>query len=294
VCRSCGHVAGCGHCSVSMTYHSSDDRLRCHMCGASRGVPASCPECRDPAFRYSGVGTQRVENVVRKCFPKARVERMDADATTRRDSYDRILGDFRTGRIDILVGTQMIAKGLHFPNVTLVGIIYADVGLHMPDFRAGERSFQLLAQVAGRAGRGDVPGEVIVQTCTPFHGAVQAARRLDFDGFCDQELAFRKELGYPPFRRLICLTFRGLSDGGVAFACAAFGKGLRPRIDAGSELSEPCAAPIARVKRFYRHQLMLRTGSVARSVAAIRETMREIRMPKDVTCAVDVDALSLL
>ena len=153
ICPKCGFVSECDQCSVSHTYHRSEESLRCHICGGSRPVPPKCPECGDPAFRFSGMGTQRVESVINKCFPKARTVRMDADTTTRKTAYEEILGAFRNGKIDILVGTQMIAKGLHFPNVTLVGVVYADLSLHVPDFRAGERTFQLLAQVAGRAGR---------------------------------------------------------------------------------------------------------------------------------------------
>ncbi|MCX7591612.1 MAG: primosomal protein N', partial [Kiritimatiellae bacterium] len=162
ICPVCGYVATCSLCSVSCTYHRKEDRLRCHICGETYERPASCPSCHDPSFRFTGIGTERIERIVEKLLPAARVQRMDTDVTTRKDAHERILGEFRSGRIDILIGTQMIAKGLHFPNVTLVGIIYADLSLHMPDFRAGERTFQLLAQVAGRSGRGDVCGEVIV------------------------------------------------------------------------------------------------------------------------------------
>jgi len=184
-CPLCGYVAGCPNCSVSLTYHRQEQKLCCHICGHTEPVPKVCPnqKCRNPEIRYSGLGTQKVEETLRKLFPQARSVRMDSDALKRKDDYRRILGDFRTGKIDILVGTQMIAKGLHFPNVTLVGIIYADMALHQPDFRAGERTFQLLTQVAGRAGRGDVEGEVFVQAFTPFHPAIQYARRHDFAGF---------------------------------------------------------------------------------------------------------------
>ena len=184
VCPHCGHVVMCDNCSVSYTYHREDDRLHCHICGAERKRPEKCPSCQDPAFKFTGIGTQRIEKIVAKCFPHAKAQRIDADVTTKKDSYERILGDFKTGKTDILIGTQMIAKGLHFPNVTLVGIVYADLSLHMPDFRAGERTFQLLAQVAGRAGRGDVSGQVIIQTYTPHNPSVQAARRIDYEGFC--------------------------------------------------------------------------------------------------------------
>ena len=193
LCEKCGHVCGCPNCSVALTYHRPEQVLRCHVCGHHERVPPACPneKCKNPGIRYSGLGTQKVEEVLGKLFPAARIRRMDADVMKRKDDYRRVLGEFRAGRIDILIGTQMIAKGLHFPNVTLVGIIFADMALHLPDFRAGERTFQLLTQVSGRAGRGDVEGEVFVQAFTPFHPAIQYARRHDFVGFYEQEMEFR-------------------------------------------------------------------------------------------------------
>ena len=210
----------CPNCSVSLTYHRIDQRLSCHICGHIEKVPSVCPEpkCKNPAIRFAGTGTQKVEDVLAKLFPKARIKRMDADTMKRKDDYRRILGDFRAGKIDILVGTQMIAKGLHFPNVTLVGIIYADLALHQPDFRAGERTFQLLTQVAGRAGRGDVEGEVFVQAFTPFHPAIQYARRHDFAGFYEQEIEFREQLKYPPVSRVALLTLKGRNEEKVKFS----------------------------------------------------------------------------
>ncbi|MFC1453100.1 primosomal protein N' [Verrucomicrobiota bacterium] len=294
ICPRCGHVAGCDQCSVSYTYHRGDQRLRCHICGQQRSVPKTCPGCGDPAFRFAGFGTQRVENIVSKFFPHARIQRMDADVTTAKDSYDRILGDFRSGRTDILVGTQMIAKGLHFPNVTLVGVIYADLSLHMPDFRAGERTFQLLAQVAGRAGRGEVAGEVIVQTYTPFHMAVQAARRLDYEGMYDQEIEFRRELRYPPFTHLLCVTLRGGAEEKVSFCAGALADRLRQALPASVTVAGPTPAPLAKAKGKYRYQIMLRCGSVRTMTGPLKEALRETRMPKGIACTVDVDAISLL
>ena len=219
-CPLCGHVCECPNCSLALTYHRPEQKLRCHLCGHLEPVPAICPnpKCRNPAFRYSGLGTQKVEDTLGKLFPKARVKRMDADVMKRKDDYRRVLGDFRVGKIDILVGTQMIAKGLHFPNVTLVGIIHADLALHQPDFRAGERTFQLLTQVAGRAGRGDVEGEVFVQAFTPFHPAIQFARRHDFAGFYEQEMEFREQLKYPPVSRMALLTLKGRNEEKVKFS----------------------------------------------------------------------------
>ena len=294
ICRQCGYVAGCDQCSVSYTYHRSDDLLRCHICGGGRKVPERCPGCKDPSFKYSGMGTQRIEAIVRKCFPHANIQRMDTDMTKRKDSYDRILGDFRVGKTDILIGTQMIAKGLHFPNVTLVGVIYADLSLHMPDFRAGERTFQLLAQVAGRAGRGEVPGEVIVQTYTPFHVAIQAARRVDYEGFCDQELEFRRELSYPPFARLMCMTFRGASEEKVSFYAATVARRVKKTVEDKVIVSDPAPAPLSKAKGQYRYQVMLRSPSARAMTGPVADVLRDIKFPKGMTCSVDVDALSLL
>ncbi len=219
-CMQCGYVANCPNCSLSLTYHRPEQKLRCHLCGYFEPVPAACPnpKCRNPQIRYSGLGTQKVEDVLGKLFPHARVRRMDADVMKRKEDYRRVLGDFRAGKIDILIGTQMIAKGLHFPNVTLVGIIFADMALHQPDFRAGERTFQLLTQVSGRAGRGDVEGEVFVQAFTPFHPAIQYARRHDFVGFYEQEIEFREQLKYPPIARVALLTLKGRNEEKVKFS----------------------------------------------------------------------------
>ena len=294
ICPQCGHVANCEQCSVSFTYHRQTENLRCHICGACRQVPPRCPGCGDPAFKFSGFGTQRVESVVRRCFPQAVVERMDADATARKGTHDRILGDFRSGKTQILIGTQMIAKGLHFPNVTLVGVVFADLSLHIPDFRAGERTFQLLAQVAGRAGRGEVSGEVIIQTYTPHHVAVQAARRVDYEGFSDQEIEFRRELSYPPFARLICITLRGRSEERVASATTALGQFLKPALEGKALVSDPSPAPLARAKGYYRYQIMLRSRSVSAMTEVIRRAMNAVTLPKGVKASVDVDAMSLM
>jgi primosomal protein N' (replication factor Y) len=293
-CPKCGYVAMCEQCSIALTYHRHDESLKCHICGEVKRVPERCPGCQDPAYRLAGVGTQRVEAAVSKVFPKARVVRMDADATAGKDSHRRILNDFRTGKIDILVGTQMIAKGLDFPNVTLIGVLNADTNLHMPDFRAGERTFQLLTQVAGRAGRGDLPGEVIVQTFTPFHEAIQAARRLDYKGFCDKEFEYRRELGYPPFGRILCLAVRGAVEEKVSGAVEAFAGQLRPRLSPRVTLAGPAPAPLARAKGQFRFQIILRAPTAQAMTGPLKALLREFKWPSGVTATVDVDAVSLM
>ena len=296
-CPECGFVAECPNCSVSLTYHRAAQQLMCHICGHIETAPKKCPEtkCGNVAIRFSGLGTEKVEAALEKGFPSARVKRMDSDTLKRKEDYRRILGDFRTGKIEILVGTQMIAKGLHFPNVTLVGIIHADLSLHIPDFRAGERTFQLLTQVAGRAGRGEVEGEVYVQSFTPFHPAIQYARRHDYVGFYEQEIEFRQQLNYPPVGRVALLTLRGRSEDRVKFVADH----LRREMDTvAKELGEvvvagPAPAPLLRAENFYRYQIMLRTSrmpQLSRKLFALRETFQ---IPEDLRLVIDIDPMSL-
>ncbi|MBM3878843.1 MAG: primosomal protein N' [Verrucomicrobia bacterium] len=296
-CPKCGYVAGCPNCSVALTFHRSRQRLLCHICGHETAAPAACPEpkCRNPAIRYAGVGTQRVEDALRRLFPKATIQRMDSDTLRRKEDYRRILGDFRTGKIDLLVGTQMIAKGLHFPNVTLVGIVYADLSLHVPDFRAGERTFQLLTQVAGRAGRGDVEGEVVVQSFTPYHPAIQYARRHDFVGFYQQELEMRAELQYPPLSRVALLVLRGRNEDKVKFAAEHVRKELDRRLGGwpGLVLAGPAPAPLFRAQSFYRYHLMVRTRQMTKLSRALAELEAALRLPEDLRLTIDIDPMNL-
>lgn len=313
ICPKCGYVTECDHCSVGMTFHKARARLVCHICGDEKPAPQLCPECKSPEFRYAGAGTEKIEEVMLKLFPKARIERMDSDTMRRKNAHRDVLAKFRTGKIDILIGTQMIAKGLDFPNVTLVGVVNPDHALHMADFRAGERVFQLLTQVAGRAGRGEAAGEVIVQTYTPHHPAVQAARRMDFEGFCDQELAFRKELSYPPYTHLTCITLRGKDDPMVGKTAEEFFQTLeaarlhfsasRRKGDAdfqGLEKAVPITispampAPIARMRGEYRWQILIRAARVKMMNDLIRSASKEMKWPKAVKVTIDVDATSLL
>jgi len=296
-CTQCGYVAECPNCSVSLTFHRQAQKLRCHICNYEGAVPKICPEpkCGNPAIRYSGLGTERLEETLGKLFPHARLRRMDSDTLKKKDDYRRILGDFRLGKIDILVGTQMIAKGLHFPNVTLVGIIYADLSLHIPDFRAGERTFQLITQVAGRAGRGDVEGEVFVQAFTPFHPAIQYARRHDFIGFYEQEIEFREQLKYPPISRVALLTLKGRNEDKVEFSASH----LRKQIESMSQeiadliLAGPAPAPLARAESNYRYQLMLRTKRMSPVSELLTRLVQDLTLPEGVTLSIDIDPVNL-
>ncbi|HWD21082.1 MAG TPA: primosomal protein N' [Verrucomicrobiae bacterium] len=297
-CPLCGYVAQCPNCSLSLTYHRQAQRLKCHICSHDVPAPLVCPDpkCRNPAIRFAGVGTERVEATLSKLFPKARVRRMDSDTLKRKEDYRNILGDFRTGKIDILVGTQMIAKGLHFPNVTLVGIVHADLALHLPDFRAGERTFQLLTQVAGRAGRGDVEGEVFVQAFTPFHPAIQYARRHDFRGFYEQEIDFRRQLNYPPLGRLALILLRGKNEDKVKLSAEHVKNELAKETASlrGLVISGPAAAPLARAEGNYRYQIMLRTKQMSALSGCLALLSGRLALPEDVTMTIDVDPASLI
>jgi primosomal protein N' (replication factor Y) len=297
-CPLCGFVAQCPNCSVSLAYHRQEQKLCCHICAHVEPVPPVCPndKCRNPAIRYAGLGTQKVESTLAKLFPHARVVRMDSDALKRKEDYRRILGDFRIGKIDILVGTQMIAKGLHFPNVTLVGIIYADLALHQPDFRAGERTFQLLTQVAGRAGRGDIEGEVVVQAFTPFHPSIQFARRHDFEGFYQQEIEFREQLKYPPFGRIALLTLKGRNEEKVKFSADYLKHELEKALAGIKDLvlAGPAPAPLERAETYYRYQIMLRAQRMAALSQRLAVLTRSLSLPEDVSLAVDIDPVDLM
>jgi primosomal protein N' (replication factor Y) len=329
-CPQCGYVAQCPNCSVSLTYHRAAQKICCHICGHQQAAPNVCPEpkCRDPKIRYSGLGTEKVESTLLKLFPHAVIRRMDSDTLKRKEDYRNILGDFKRGKIDILVGTQMIAKGLHFPNVTLVGIIYADLSLHIPDFRAGERTFQLLTQVAGRAGRGDIEGEVFVQAFTPFHPAIQYARRHDYIGFYEEELEFRQQLKYPPSARAALITIKGRSEDKVKFSAEHLRKELdliatgtaeksdkrsdeNLELGLGSETSVatsavnhstpfsdliiagPAPAPLARAETFFRYQIMLRTKQMPRLSKSLAKLVENLKLPEDVSMSVDIDPVNL-
>src|SRR5437660_171422 len=296
-CPQCGYVAECPNCSVALTYHRSKQKICCHICGYETPAPSLCPnqKCRNPAIRYAGLGTEKVEDTIAKLFPHARVRRMDSDTLKRKDDYRRILGDFRTGKIDIVVGTQMIAKGLHFPNVTLVGIIYADLSLHQPDFRAGERTFQLLTQVAGRAGRGDIEGEVIVQAFTPFHPSIQYARRHDFTGFYEQEIEFREQLKYPPLSRVALLTLKGRNEDKVKLSADHLKRQLEKHLAEIKDLviAGPAPAPLARAESNYRYQIMLRVQRMSALSQRLAGLIQSLVLPDDVSLTVDIDPVDL-
>jgi primosomal protein N' (replication factor Y) (superfamily II helicase) len=320
LCSHCGKARDCPNCSVALTFHRNSgasfargagfqpakledprvtnlhhtSRLSCHLCGHSAAVPKRCPECGQDALIYAGFGTEKVEANVAAIFPKAVVRRMDADSMTRKDAYRETLHAFRAGKIDILVGTQMIAKGLHFPNVTLVGIINADLALHLPDFRAGERTFQLLTQVAGRAGRGEAPGEVFVQTYTPFSPSIQFARHHDFAGYFEQELEFRERCDFPPFKHAVLITVRSEHEARARFSAETLARRLQEALPAEFHLGAPAPAPLEKLQGHYRFHILLRGEAIVRLSRLIRETLDKLPFPEDVSVAVDVDPYQLL
>ncbi len=293
-CPQCGHVEMCPNCSVALTFHRRAEKLRCHLCDHSSNVPHACPDCGFAPYKYSGSGTEKVEHALVEAFPQARIERMDADSMRGKDAYANTLGAFAEGKIDILVGTQMIAKGLHFPRVTCVGVINADLALQIPDFRASERVFQLLMQVSGRSGRGQVRGEVFVQTRVPFHPAIQFARHHDYAGFVDQELEFRKSLHYPPYERFILITARGRNEPKTLFILENLAKEIERLELPDTEVTGPSPAPIARIEERYRFQVFLRTRRITAVTPKLRPLFMDRAWPDDIRITVDVDPVDLL
>ncbi len=327
-CKHCGWIAACPNCighddgsgdpALPYTYHEADHCLRCHVCGDWRHVPTECPSCHARDFAYTGIGTQRAESILRRCFPKARILRMDADSTSRKMSHDDILSAFRARQADILLGTQMIAKGLDFPNVTLVGVLNADTSLNLPDFRASERTYQLLAQVSGRAGRADKPGEVFIQTFSPEAPAVKAAADgSTYAAFADAELKARREGPYPPYCHLATLVFRAKDEGLSASwanlyarALAGYAAKFNARLPADSVqvatsapaspptsrffVSEAVPAALAKAEGWYRHQIVLRAPAAKDLVAAVKWIRAARPVPEGLRLSFDVDALNLL
>lgn len=298
-CPACAWVAECPDCSVPYTYHRADNCLRCHVCGGWRHVPAACPLCHGTDFSYTGIGTQRAEAALKACFRRARILRMDADSTARKFSHDDILSAFRAGKADVLIGTQMIAKGLDFPNVTLVGVLNADTSLHRPDPRASERTYQLLAQVSGRAGRAEKPGEVYIQTFSPEAPAIAAAASdCGFAAFAAQELAARRAAYFPPFCRMATLLFRAKDEalarswaGLYAQSLASWAKRFNAARQAALfRVSEAEEAPLLKAEGWFRYQVVVRAPAAKDIVAAVAWIEAARPAPKDLRIAFDVDA----
>ena len=301
VCRSCGYVSKCDSCEVSMTYHKSNSRLRCHYCGSTKPIPILCPICGSSYIRGFGIGTEKVEEMLNKMFPGKVIVRMDSDAVRNKVDYERILTSMKQGEIDILIGTQMISKGLDFPNVTVVGIIAADITLNLPDFRSPERTFQLTTQVAGRAGRGEWVGKVILQTYNPEHYSIQFSRNSDYKGFYDEEIKLRKALQYPPFLRMGVITVFGKDNNRVKFAVEKWHLLLKGVIGDNNEVEilGPHPAPLEKINGNHRYQIVLKFGyNIQKQVAdaldrVFIEDKERIRQ-NDIKVSIDLDPVSIL
>jgi primosomal protein N' (replication factor Y) len=294
-CRACGERLQCVNCSVTMTYHKRDRRMLCHYCNYATKVPDKCPQCASDFLQFIGVGSERLEQELGASFPKARIARLDRDTVGGKRDYETILAGFREHHFDILVGTQMIAKGHDIPNVTLVGIVNADLGLGLPDFRAAERTFQLLTQAAGRAGRGETPGIVLIQTIQPDHYAIQYAAEQDYEKFYRKEIEFRRMLYYPPFGALASVVVRSTSEEDALARSAALGRLLNPAPE-GVRVMGPAPAPVLRVKTEYRYQMLLKTSSRKRLSELLTEVRRFAAAEKwgPANLAIDVDPMTLL
>ena len=300
-CQDCGHIEKCPHCDITLTFHRTDFSLRCHYCGYHKSAPDLCPNCQGHRFMYKGAGTQKIEEELKEHLPKALMERMDLDTTVKKGAHKKLLSDFGKKKFGILLGTQMITKGLDFPDVTLVGVISADTGLDLPDFRSKERTFQLLTQVAGRAGRGKREGEVVVQTYYPQDWTIKLAASHDFEEFYLKELEQRRELGYPPFNHLILVVFSGKSLRKVTSCAQNFSSTLKRRMKSGrqkrAEILGPAPAPLSKIKNQYRWQLLIKTKSINSISSLIRKILegeKNAKKKEAVRITVNVDPMDML
>jgi len=296
LCRSCGEAIPCRNCSIPMTWHLRQRRLRCHYCDDTREEPAACPACGSAHLHYGGTGTERLETILKTALPEARVERLDRDTARGRGSVEQMLMRVERGEIDILLGTQMIAKGHDFPNVTLVGVLAADALLGLPDFRAGERAFQLLAQVAGRSGRGEREGEVIVQAYYADHHAIRFACEHDFAGFAARELTYRRAMNYPPYAVLATILVRDRVFDRARSRAEEVGRILRGRERRSLQVLGPAPAPLERLRGEYRVQLLVKAADRREMRDTLEGMLHELERRKVRTegLAIDVDPMTTL
>lgn len=291
-CPKCGYAVSCRKCSVTLTFHKQSGQLHCHYCNYKVSPPSVCPKCKSSYIEYFGIGTQRIENEAARLFPGARIARMDTDATSKRGSHKQILNSFKKGEIDILIGTQMIAKGLDFPNVTLVGVISADVSLNLPDFRSSERTFGLLTQVAGRAGRGKAKGKVIIQTYSPEHYAIESASKHDYERFYKTEIENRKSACFPPFVNLVSITLRGKKQEKVRDAIVELKNLISSKKENGVvEILGPAPCVVEKMRGQYRWNMVLRSKKVDDSIKILKKGLANFKKPSGVVVAIDVNPL---
>jgi len=303
VCMDCGESLKCKNCEITLTFHHEANAYKCHYCGFTRASKSKCKTCDSGKVKLLGLGTEKVESAVKALFPQARVARMDRDTTRRKGALLRILKAIRNHDVDIIVGTQIVAKGHDFPNITLVGVICADLSMSFPDFRAGERTFQLLAQVAGRAGRGSVPGRVVLQTYNPEHFSIQAAKEQDFKVFYDQEIVFRKKLNYPPYSRMIQLQISGIDQEKTRDLALILGDACQVLRKSGSayvqsiDVLGPIAAPLAKIAGHYRWQILLkglRVKPLHQYVHRLVSDNGSLFNNRNVNVSVDVDPVFMM
>lgn len=297
LCPVCGHVLRCPGCDISLTFHKSQPMALCHYCGHQEGIPERCPRCLAHGFYFLGFGTQRLETELKERFPEATVARVDADTMRARGAYEKTLADFRSGSVQVLVGTQIIAKGLDFPNVALVGVVYADLAIHFPDFRAGERTFQLLTQVAGRTGRGERPGRVLIQTYCPEHWVIQSAASHDYERFAAAEIALRQRYGYPPFSKAVRFVIRGKKEELVRLVAESITELVREKFPSPNweyRLLGPAPCFISRMAGRSRHQLVLLSSQPGFCQAVTRAVLNQVTCPEGVAISHDIDPLDML
>lgn len=294
-CPGCGNRIQCDHCSITLTWHRRDDKLRCHACDLERRTPERCPHCEQPGLQFLGEGSEKIEDELKIRFPQARIARMDRDAVRRKGAHEELLNRFDAGEIDIMVGTQMIAKGHDFPGVTLVGILSADQSLGLPDFRAGERVFQLLTQVSGRAGRGEKPGEVVLQAFDPDHPVLLEAIRQDYESFYNREVEYRRSLRYPPFTSMIQLLVSDRNPGKAAIWADQLAEAVRREGQGRLMVNGPGLAPVERLRGKYRQQILVRSAGRRKMVDAVGRALEQVDpgVPRRAV-AVDVDPYSLI
>jgi primosomal protein N' (replication factor Y) len=291
LCRSCGQSIRCRDCAVTLTYHKEASRLICHYCNYQIGVPQACPNCKGLYIYYVGEGTEQLEMRVKEIFPESKVARLDRDTTRRKGSFEKIINEFADGVIDILIGTQMIAKGHDFPNVTLVGVISVDAGLSMPDFRAAERTFQLLTQVAGRAGRGTSPGRVLIQTYHPDHYSLVHARQQNYQAFYQQEINFRRSLYYPPFSVLVNIIIKHKDLSQAQALAGELARQLRnaAQDDRTIRILGPAAAPLSRLRAEHRLQILIKARARARAREILDLAMSSLNYNQQDMNAINVE-----
>ena len=277
MCRECGYTVKCKNCNISMTYHKTENKLKCHYCGYEENVVTVCPECHSTKIRYFGTGTQKLEQEINKLFPEASTIRMDIDTVTKKNSHEEILDKFKNENIDILIGTQMVVKGHHFPNVTLVGVIAADSSLNIDDYRANERTFQILTQVAGRAGREQLDGKVIIQTYNPENFSIECSKRQDYDMFYETEIELRKQLKYPPFCDIILIGFSSTNETEIKQISNALYEYLNRHLeDSKYKVFKPMPCPIDKIQNRYRWRIIIKGNMDEKTNKILNTCLKQI------------------